>query len=69
MATSNVRKVGGIDKQLQEQVIKEQNDWRAVLERLMSITLFLSKNNLGFRGTSDRLMSNNNSNFLGLLNF
>ena len=41
LAPSNIRKVGGIDKQLQEHVIKEQNYWRAVLERLMSITLFL----------------------------
>lgn len=48
-------------------MIKEPNYWRAVLERLMSITLFLSKYNLGFRGTSDRLMSNNNGNFLGLV--
>ncbi|XP_069505594.1 zinc finger MYM-type protein 1-like [Ambystoma mexicanum] len=41
--------------------------WRNVLQRLISITLFLAKNNLAFRGSSDKLFTDHNGNFLCLV--
>ena len=33
----------------------------------MSITLFLAKHNMAFRGSSDKLFTEHNGNFLGLV--
>lgn len=46
---------------------RETTHWKNVLERLMKITLFLSKHNLAFRGSSDKFFTENNGNFLGLV--
>ena len=56
-----------IDKELQVDIIKERDHWRHVLERLCNIVLYLAQNNLAFRGSSDRLFTRNNGNFLGLV--
>jgi hypothetical protein len=64
---SIIKNTSCIDSQLQQQLLSEEKRWRAVLERLIAIVLFLSRNNLAFRGTSDKLMTNNNGNFLGLI--
>ncbi|XP_013780960.1 zinc finger MYM-type protein 5-like [Limulus polyphemus] len=56
-----------IDKEIQSRVEKEREHWCKVLERLMSITLYLAENNLAFRGTSDTLFTPHNGHFLGLV--
>lgn len=56
-----------IDKNLQSLIIRERDHWRLVLDRMCNIILYLSKNNLSFRGSSDRLFTPQNGNFLGLV--
>jgi hypothetical protein len=67
LAESGIRNTSGIDSQSQQQLLSEEKRWRAVLGRLVAIVLFLSRNNLAFRGTSDKLMTKNNENFVGLV--
>jgi hypothetical protein len=66
LAESSRRNASGIDSQIQ-QLLSEEKRWKAVLERLIPIVLFLSRNNLTFRGTLDKLMTKDNGNFLGLI--
>jgi hypothetical protein len=67
VAESSIRNASGIDSQLQQQLLSEEKRWRAVLERLIPTVLLLSRNNLAFRRTSDKLMTKNNGNLLGLI--
>jgi hypothetical protein len=67
LAGSSIRNTSGIDSQLQQQLLSEEKRWRAVLERLIVVVLCLSRNNSAFRGTSDKLMTKNNGNFVGLI--
>ena len=46
-----------IDAGLQKQMVAEKEHWKKVLERLIEITIFFGKNNLTFRGSSDKLLS------------
>ena len=64
---SRLKKDKGIDRLNQRLIKKEVQRWRDVLERLLSITLFLAEHNLAFRGSSDKLFTPNNGNFLGLV--
>lgn len=57
----------GIDKVLQMQLEDEKSRWSSVLERIIAITLFLAEHNLSFRGSSDKLNTPKNGNFLGLV--
>jgi len=56
-----------IDSQHLSVINKEIHHWRSVLERLIAITLFLAKQNLAFRGSSEKLFSINAGNFLELV--
>ncbi|XP_033226810.1 zinc finger MYM-type protein 1-like [Belonocnema kinseyi] len=58
-----------IDKQEQKIIEKESLHWQNVLHLLLNITLYLSANNMAFRGTSDTLYTSNNGKFLGLVQF
>ena len=53
-----------IDTYLEEQIRYESNFWVQVLERLVNITLMLSKNCLSFRGHREKLYEEYNGNFL-----
>ena len=57
----------GIDQINQQLLKKEAQHWRDVLERLLAITLYLAEHNLAFRGSSDKLFTPHNGNFLGLV--
>lgn len=46
-----------IDMELQHVIQQETKQWEKVIKRLMSIILYLSKNNMAFRGSSDRLFT------------
>ncbi|XP_021861463.2 uncharacterized protein [Spinacia oleracea] len=60
-----------IDKVAQEQFGKENEHWRNLIVRIISILKYcegyLGKNNLAFRGTNERLYESSNGNFLGLI--
>jgi hypothetical protein len=56
-----------IDQELQHAIVKERDYWKFVLYRSCSIVLYLSKNNLSFRGENDKLCTQNNGNILGLV--
>ena len=56
-----------IDMEEQKLIEKESLRWQHVLYRLMNIILYLSSHNMAFRGSSDKLCTRNNGNFLGLV--
>jgi hypothetical protein len=56
-----------IDAENQKLLEAEKQHWRNVLERIISIVGYLSKNNLAFRGSVDKLHQPRNGNFLGLV--
>lgn len=58
-----------IDANLQKIVQAETHRWEAVLERLLSIIIFLSEQGLALRGDSDVLYQRNNGNFLKTVEF
>lgn len=61
-------KIGApIDKEEQKLLSKEKLRSNNVLIRLIHITQYLAEHNMAFRGTSDKLYTPNNGNFLGLV--
>lgn len=57
----------GVDTQLQKQIISETEKWKAILKRLLDVTLFLASRGLPFQGSSTKIGDVNNGNFLGVL--
>jgi hypothetical protein len=49
-----------IDQELKHAIVKERDYLKLVLYHLCSIVLYLSKNNLAFRGENDKLYTPNN---------
>ncbi|KAL2957242.1 hypothetical protein AAZX31_18G134100 [Glycine max] len=56
-----------IDKNIQEQINKEKEHWEKVLLRIIAIVKYLSKNNLAFHGTNEKIYEKGNGNFLSLI--
>lgn len=63
----NLKKNSTIDSSFQKKVNDERHRWRLVLQRILDAILYLAEHNLGFRGSSDLIFSENNGNFLSLL--
>lgn len=59
--------VSGIDSQLQKQIQTETEKNRALLQRILDVTLHLASRNLPFRGKTKDLDDTHNGNFLGTL--
>lgn len=57
----------GIDSHLQHEIQLEVDRNKAILERILDVTLFLASRNLPFRGSTDMLGDVRNGNFLGTL--
>ncbi|XP_025408958.1 zinc finger MYM-type protein 1-like [Sipha flava] len=57
----------GVDSQLQKQILSETEKWKAILKRLLDVTLFLAYRGLPFQGSSTKIGNVNNGNFLGIL--
>ena len=53
-----------IDKNMQKHIDEERKKWKAILESVVDVILFVSKQNLPFRGHCEAFESNNQGNFL-----
>jgi len=53
-----------IDQHEQRILQTEQKHWYSVIERILHVVKFLAKQNLAFRGSSNKLFESNNGNFL-----
>ncbi|KAL6132275.1 hypothetical protein ACLB2K_070646 [Fragaria x ananassa] len=59
-----LRRSKTIDKAVQEQIMKEKEHWRKVLQRLFSIVKYLARQSLAFRGTNEKMYEMSNGNFM-----
>ena len=64
---TRLRKKITIDKEIQEQINKEKEHWEKVLVRIITIIKYISKNNLAFHGTNEKIYQKGNGNFLSLI--
>ncbi|CAH2293624.1 Hypothetical predicted protein [Pelobates cultripes] len=58
---------GPFDRSYQRLLATETQYWQNVLQRLVAIVQYLGKQGLAFRGSSDTLYSENNGNYLKLV--
>ncbi|KAL5184134.1 Zinc finger MYM-type protein 1 [Glycine soja] len=56
-----------IYKEIPEQINMEKEHWEKVLVRIITIIKYLSKNNLSFHGTNEKIYQKYNGNFLSLI--
>ena len=56
-----------IDKNMQKHIDEERKKWKAILESVVDVILFLSKQNLPFRRHREAFESNNQVNFLEIV--
>lgn len=56
-----------MDSRLQKQIQLEVEKKKAILERILDVTLFLASRNLAFKGTTEDVGDVHNGNFLGTL--
>lgn len=55
----------GIDFTLQKQIASEADKWKAILRRLLDVTLFLGSRGLAFQGDNSTIGNVQNGNFFG----
>ena len=58
-----------IDNNMQKHIDEERKKWKAILETVVDVILFLSKQNLPFRGHREAFDSSNQGNFLETVKF
>jgi hypothetical protein len=56
-----------IDMLSQQQIQKEIEHWDNLLKRIISTIIMMAKQNLSFRGSSDKIFCENNGNFLKIM--
>lgn len=56
-----------VNQRIMKQIETEAQRSAEVLRRLVEISLFLAEHNMGFRGSSAKVFTKNNGNFLGLV--
>ena len=64
---TRLRKKNTIDKEIKEQINKEKEHWKKVLVWIITIIKYLSKNNLAFCGTNEKIYQKGNGNVLSLI--
>ena len=64
---TRLRKKNTIDKEIKEQINKEKEHWKKVWVWIITIIKYLSKNNLSFHGTNEKIYQKYNGNFLSLI--
>ena len=64
---SRCNSLGRIDSSLEIQFTKEKEYWAKVLQRVVSIIKFLSSRGLAFCGNTEVFISQQNGNYLGIL--
>ena len=57
----------GVDHKLQKQIMSEVDEWRAILTRLLDVTLHCATRGLPFQGDNTVIGDQHNGNFLGTL--
>ena len=57
----------GVDHELQKQIMNETEEWRAILMRLLDVTLHCASRGLPFQGDNNVIGDPRNGNFLGIL--
>ena len=57
----------GVNMQLEKRLLSEMEKWREILKRVIDVVLFISERGLAFRGSSQRIGSIHNGNFLGII--
>lgn len=55
------------DKHLQELIRKEKEHWNNILVRIIYVVIYLSRQNLAFRETNNKINVQNNRNFFSLV--
>ena len=61
------RQTERLGKSLAAQIENERDYWRNVLRRVVSVVNFLASQGLPFRGREEKIGSNRNGNFLGII--
>lgn len=57
----------GIDSSIQKQIMCETERWKAILKRIIDVTLHLASRGLPFRGENSHIGDVSNGNFLGCM--
>lgn len=60
---------GRVDTEMEKSFLREKEYWKNILQRIVAAIKFLSKNGLAFYGSTTKIFSKGNGNFLSSLEF
>lgn len=66
-AELRLKKNVSINKKLINQIQTETEWWQEVYKYIVAIILYLAEHNIAFRGSSSKVFTKNNGNYLGLI--